>query len=206
MTPPTFDLYLAAVERVRQKLMRATAALDAAGVPYAVIGGNAVAAWVADKDPGAVRTTRDVDLLVRRGDQERVIRALEDGGFLAHQVRNFLIFTEPDDPSRRSGVRVIFSGERVLPSYPYETPDISDSVLSSEGFRVLDLESLVKMKLTFFRDRDRTHLRDLLSVNAITPDWVGRLPDDLRARFEHILATPEISDWNDEQTIGVNGV
>ena len=34
-----------AVERVRERLRRAVAALKAAGVPYAVAGGNAVAAW-----------------------------------------------------------------------------------------------------------------------------------------------------------------
>ena len=34
-----------AVEKVRDRLQRATAALESAGVPYAVIGGNAVAAW-----------------------------------------------------------------------------------------------------------------------------------------------------------------
>lgn len=39
-----------AVQRVRERLLRATAALEAAGVPYAVVGGNAVAAWVARVD------------------------------------------------------------------------------------------------------------------------------------------------------------
>ena len=39
------------------------AALNQAGIPYAVVGGNAVASWVATVDAGAVRNTRDVDLL-----------------------------------------------------------------------------------------------------------------------------------------------
>src|SRR6267378_4528544 len=34
-----------AVAKVRERLLRATAALNAAGVPYAVVGGNAVASW-----------------------------------------------------------------------------------------------------------------------------------------------------------------
>ena len=42
-----------AVEAVRERALRATAALAAAGVPYAVIGGNAVAAWVARVDRAA---------------------------------------------------------------------------------------------------------------------------------------------------------
>ena len=63
-----------AVAKVRERLLRATAALDQAKVPYAVVGGNAVASWVATVDKGAVRNTRDVDLLVRRSDLADVTR------------------------------------------------------------------------------------------------------------------------------------
>src|SRR4051812_9872133 len=65
-----------AVAKVRERLLRATAALTQAGVPYAVVGGNAVASWVATVDEGAVRNTRDVDLLVRRSDLPAVTDAL----------------------------------------------------------------------------------------------------------------------------------
>jgi hypothetical protein len=37
-----------AVAKVRERLLRATAALNQAGIPYAVVGGNAVASWVAN--------------------------------------------------------------------------------------------------------------------------------------------------------------
>ena len=52
MTSPVLHDYLLdrmvlAVEKVRERLSRAAAALEKAGVPYAVIGGNAVAALVA---------------------------------------------------------------------------------------------------------------------------------------------------------------
>jgi hypothetical protein len=53
-----------AVENVRNRLLRSTAALEAANIPYAVIGGNAVAAWVSKVDPGAARNTIDVDIMV----------------------------------------------------------------------------------------------------------------------------------------------
>jgi hypothetical protein len=45
--------------KFRERLLRATAALNQAGIDYAVVGGNAVACWVATIDEGAVRTTRD---------------------------------------------------------------------------------------------------------------------------------------------------
>lgn len=65
-----------AVERVRERLLRATGAMEAAGVPYAVAGGNAVAAWVATIDPAAVRNTQDVDVLLRRDDMDAAATAL----------------------------------------------------------------------------------------------------------------------------------
>jgi hypothetical protein len=65
-----------AVQLVRERLLRAVAALEQAGIPYAVIGGNAVAFWVARVDESAVRNTPDVNLLVRRGDFAAVVAAL----------------------------------------------------------------------------------------------------------------------------------
>ena len=55
---------VAAVEDVRERACRAARALQQAGIPHVVVGGNAVAAWVARVDQEAVRNTKDVDLLV----------------------------------------------------------------------------------------------------------------------------------------------
>src|ERR1700730_7850937 len=71
-----------AVAKVRERLLRATAALNQIGVPYAVVGGTAVASWVATVDEGAVRNTRDIDLLVRRSDFPAITAALEQAGFV----------------------------------------------------------------------------------------------------------------------------
>src|SRR5438105_8483756 len=86
MGPEILDRMEAAVAKVRERLLRATAALNQAGVPYAVVGGNAVASWVATIDEGAVRTTRDIDLLVRRSDLPAVTAALEAAGFVGAEV------------------------------------------------------------------------------------------------------------------------
>lgn len=75
--PPISWQYMSnAVEAVRRRLPRAAAALDAAGVLYAVGGGNAVATWVSHVDETAARNTRDVDLLLRRDDLPTTTRAL----------------------------------------------------------------------------------------------------------------------------------
>ena len=67
----------AGIEKVRDRRLRSTGALEQAGIEYAVIGGNAVAAWVSKVDESVVRATRDVDLLVRREDMGAITAALE---------------------------------------------------------------------------------------------------------------------------------
>jgi len=67
-TPVSRERMDRTVQKVKDRLLRAAAALRKAGIPYAVTGGNAVAAWVSRVDESAVRNTSDVDLLRRRFD------------------------------------------------------------------------------------------------------------------------------------------
>lgn len=99
--------HIMAVERVQQRLRRVTAALDAARIQYAVAGGNAVAAWVGRVDPGATRATKDVDLLVRREDTPRNTAAITALGYTREELLDLVLFIDPDEPSRRSGVRLV---------------------------------------------------------------------------------------------------
>src|SRR5713226_9564295 len=83
-----------AVARVRERLLRATAALNQLGVAYAVVGGNAVASWVATIDEGAIRNTRDVVLLVRRSDLPAITAALEQAGFVHDELLDVVMFRD----------------------------------------------------------------------------------------------------------------
>ena len=92
-----------AVEKVEQRLRRTMAALEGADIPYAIVGGNAVAFWVATRDPEAVRNTRDVDVLIHRGDFERVVEAMEADGFEYHQVNGIDLFIDGPTASPAAG-------------------------------------------------------------------------------------------------------
>src|SRR5438477_6460657 len=83
-----------AVAKVRERLLRATGALNQIGVPYAVVGGNAVASWVATVDEGAGRNTRDVDLLVRREDLPEITDALQQAGFVRGELIEVITFRD----------------------------------------------------------------------------------------------------------------
>ena len=61
MNTDVWQRHLMALDDVTDRLERITRCLDEAGVLYALVGGQAVALWVATVDPAAVRTTKDVD-------------------------------------------------------------------------------------------------------------------------------------------------
>jgi len=179
-----------AVEKVRDRLLRSTAALEAAGVPYAVIGGNAVMAWVEQADEAAVRFTQDVDLVLRRDDLERAKAALEKAGFVHRRSAGIEMFLDGPGAKARDAVHVIFSGEKVRPEYVAPVPDVAESV-SFKSYRVLSLEAVVRMKLTSNRRKDQVHLLDMLGVGLIDVTWPARYPPELAARLQHLIDTPD---------------
>ena len=179
-----------AVEMVRQRLLRATAALEAAGVPYAVAGGNAVAAWVASVDPAAVRNTQDVDLLMRRSDLDAAAAALETVGFVRRHVAGMDIFLDNAQAKVRDAVHIVPAAEKIRPEYLETSPDVSESE-KPDQFRVVSLEALVRMKLTSYRRKDQVHLQDMLDVGLIDGSWKARLPPQLGERLQQLIDTPE---------------
>jgi hypothetical protein len=186
---PTWERMARAVEKVKERAARATRALEVAGVPYAVIGGNAVASWVSRVDEGSVRNTRDVDILLCRVDLEAAKTAMAVAGFVHAEVAGVDLFTEGPTGKPSDGVHVIFAGEKVRGSDPVPAPLITESVVAKE-YTVVNLEALVRMKLVANRDKDRTHLRDLVGVGLIDPSWVAKYPPELAARLQHIFDTP----------------
>lgn len=184
------------IEDVKNRLERAAADLAKSGVPYAVVGGNAVAAWVSRVDAAAVRNTRDADILLRREDMERAQAALEAAGFVHRRVTSLGhagamdVFLDGREAKVREAVRILWVGEKAVPDALEPAPDLVGTV-HAEGFELVALEALVRMKLTGFRDKDRMHLRDLASVGLIDDDWPQRFSPVLAERLRRILDDPE---------------
>jgi hypothetical protein len=179
-----------AVENVRRRLLRAAQALEDAHVPYAVAGGNAVAAWVSRVDEAAVRNTQDVDIVLRRADLSAARKALEQAGFVYRHVASIDMFLDGPDAKARDAVHVVFAAEKVRAEYAAPAPDVSESE-ATETFRLLSLDALVRMKLTSFRDKDRVHLRDLMDVGLVDASWLERVPPTSRPRLQELLDNPE---------------
>lgn len=179
-----------AVERVNERLRRTVAILEQAGVPYAIVGGHAVRAWVAQVDEAAVRTTRDVDVLVRSRDFLAVRDAMIAAGFHHREAAGVQMFVESADGSARDAVHVVIAGEMVRPGEHEPNPDV-EPVVRTTDFRTVPLETLVRMKLNAFRDKDRVHLRDMISLGMIDSSWLDRLPAPFKTRLSELLADPD---------------
>jgi hypothetical protein len=185
----SLDRMVDAVENVRRRLLRASAALRDARVDYAIAGGNAVGSWVSRVDPGAVRNTPDVNILLRRSDLPAARTAMEGAGFVYRHIAGIDMFLDGPAGRPRDGVHILFADERVRPTDAQPHPSVTESE-EVPGFRVISLEALVRIKLIANRDKDRTHLRDMLDVGLIDASWLPKLPPALAQRFQHLLDTP----------------
>jgi len=179
------------VENVRERMLRTAQALEEAGVPFAVIGGNAVAIWVESLDAGAGRNTKDVDILLARCDLERASVAMAAAGFDMVEVNGVTMFLDRQDPLPSRGIHVVFVAEKVRPHYRYPAPHVANIKRSPQGVPALGLRELVIMKLQAYRDLDRVHIRDLVNVGLITEALAKHLPPDLRERLDAIRANPD---------------
>jgi hypothetical protein len=163
-----------AVAKVRDRLLRATGALNQAGIVCAVVGGNAVASWVATVDEGAVRNTRDVDLLVRRDDLPAITTALANAGFVRDELLDMVMLREGAEGKPSEAVRLLFAAEKVRPNHLLQAPEI----------RTVD-------ELIANRNNDLMHLRDMIDVGLINSSWLAKLPPVLAERLKQILDRPD---------------
>jgi hypothetical protein len=188
--PVTAEALERAVENVRDRAKRAARALEEGGVPYAVVGGNAVASWIIRFGKGGARNTRDVDILIRREDFDAAKNALEARGFCHQHVFGVDVFLDGSDALPSESVHLVFANEKVRIDCPFPAPDVTEGEPVGD-FRVLSLESLVRMKLTSYRRKDQVHLLDMLGVGLIDQAWCHRLPPELAARLQHLIDTPD---------------
>lgn len=189
------DRMVFAVEKVRDRLKRTAAILDAAGIPYAVVGGNAVAAWVAKIDPAAIRNTQDVDILIRREDFEATKQAMEAAGFVYRHVKSIDMFLDGEGAKARDAVHLLFAGEKVKSDALAASAEITERELANTdhagSYQVVSLEALVRMKLTSYRKKDQVHLLDMIDVGLIDESWPAKYPGELGERLQALLDDPD---------------
>ena len=90
----------------------------------------------------------------------------------------------------REAIHIMFAGEKVTPDYLAASPEVGDSDTSGP-FHVVDIEPLVRMKLTSYRLKDQVHLLDMINVGLIDASWPCRFPAELASRLQSLLDNPD---------------
>jgi hypothetical protein len=187
-TTNLWEAYTMALDDLTARLNRICAALRDHSVPFALVGGQAVVLWVSTRDPAAVRTTKDVDILLERGDLPRARAAARTAEMDYFEVMGVGMFLDRDDPNPRHAVHLVWAGERVRPENELPAPPVDERQELSPGMPVVSLAGLVRMKLSAYRDRDRVHLTDMIEVGLVGREMLAGLTPELARRLEVLLS------------------
>jgi hypothetical protein len=160
---------------------------SSAGLEYRVVGGVATYLYVEEVEPDAGRLTKDVDIAVRRADLEKIAQAAASFGLKHRHVAGVDMLVRPDQPSARRAIHLVFAGEKVRPEDPEPIPELGPSRRIRE-LSLIPLADLVRMKLTSFRLKDQTHLKDLDEAGLITPEVEAVLSSILAERLAQVRA------------------
>jgi hypothetical protein len=166
---------------------RVEAAFAAADLDYRVVGGLAAYLYVEEVEPDAGRLTKDIDILVRREDMDRIAKAVEPYGLKYRHVAGVDMLVQIGEPSARRAVHLIFTGEKVRPEYSEAAPKMGES-RNLKGIRLVPLADLIQMKLTSYRAKDEAHLKDLDEAGLLTPDIESALSPPQRERLNAMRA------------------
>jgi len=120
------------------------------GIPWAIVGGVATRAYMPE------RATRDLDILVRREDGEKVWKRLQEAGytFLSRLAASGFLARSPE------GVDL----DVILGDYPWLDEALAQPRQDPAGYPVLDLPYLVLMKLASARVQDTADLSRMLGL------------------------------------------
>lgn len=190
--------YFAGHGPLHNALRRLVQRLDAAGIPYALLGGLALA------EHGYPRLTEDIDLLLTPDGLERFRNLLVGRGY-----RPAFPGAEKTFRDTTSGVRIdiVTAGEYPgdgLPK-PVVFPDPAQPGMAEnkEGLQVVTLEKLIELKLASGMSAPH-RLRDLADVQ----DLIGRLhlPLSLADWLDAWVRATYRDLWDKAQPTGKEGV
>lgn len=167
-------------DNIARVLAWLTERLDAAGIPFALVGGLALRHY------GYRRFTEDIDIVTTREGLDRIHAELVGLGLVPRfrGARKGLRHA-----SDRVNIDVIVEGEpvgAVGSPLVYPSPD-SDAFVDAESYRVPTLPMLLAFKLTSgmygARPTDLGDADALINANRLDESFAGQLPEPLRAAF-----------------------
>ena len=173
------DLFFEGRGKEHKTMRRVAEKLEKAGIPYAVIGGMAVNAH------GMERTTGDVDLLLTPEGfadfRKRFVPKAYDA--VAGRPRRFY------DRRHACGIDVLVTG--LFPGSgkpgPVSFPDPTAVGETIENIRVVDLPTLIQLKLAARRHTDFGDVVNLIRVRNLDESFLIRLHPSLHQEYIECL-------------------
>ena len=172
-------------------LQKLSEPLENAGLAHELVGGLAVFMHVENADSTHSSLTRDIDLMIRREDLQRVIAVAETHGFRFRHAAGIDMLLYGDTSSARNAIHLLFAGERVKASQTEPNPRLNPARLGLHGqeFWVITVADLLTMKLSSYRDKDRVHVRGMDAAGLITLEVEAALSEELKTRLRYTRAT-----------------
>jgi hypothetical protein len=173
------DMFFQRRDPVHQTMNRLVKRLEKANIPYAIVGGMAVNAH------RYRRTTGDVDVLLtpeglaefRRLFVEKYYKALPQ------RKRRFV------DQTNEVPVDILETG--LFPGTgkpgPIAYPDPAQVGETIDNIRVVNLETLITLKLAARRHKDLADVVDLIRYNNLDESFLDKLPPSVRSDFTECL-------------------
>ncbi len=187
----SFDLVLREAEelyeghgRLKKTYDRLAKGLDELGIPYTLIGGYALILH------GVRRFTEDIDLLVSKDGLDKLHKELIGRGYIrvAPEGRNLR--------DVETGVQIEFLITGEFPGdgkpKPVAFPDPRSVKEIREGITVIDLKSLIELKLASgmtarARLQDLADVQRLIEQHHLTSDFAEQLHPYVRKKFLELL-------------------
>jgi len=76
------------------------------GLEYRIVGGLAAYLYIEEREPDAGRLTKDIDIVVRRADLEKIAQAAAAFGLQHRQIAGVEMLVRPDQPSGRRAIHL----------------------------------------------------------------------------------------------------
>lgn len=178
--------YFAGEGQLHGTLRRLTQRLNAEGIPYALLGGLALA------EHGYPRLTEDIDLLLTPSGLERFRQRLVGRGY-----RPAFSGAEKTFRDTETGVRIeiVTAGEYPGDGLPkpvaFPDPTTPGMTVEIEGIRVVTLEKLIELKLASgmsasHRLRDLADVQDLIARLGLPLTLADRLDPSVQAAYRDL--------------------
>jgi len=176
--------YFAGAGRLHNALRRLVQRLDAEGIPYALLGGLALA------EHGYPRLTEDVDLLLTPSGLARFRQQLVGRGYRPAFEGARKTFRDAETGVR---IEIVTTGEYPgdgLPK-PVAFPDPTVAGVEIEGIRVVALEKLIELKLASgisapHRLRDLADVQDLIVRLGLPLELADLLDPSVQAAYRDL--------------------